>query len=151
MLFRSEHLIPTGELRSVANTPFDFRALTVVGSRIRDGRDSQIMFGRGYDHNFVLDGPRGQLNSAVRVVNPYSGRVMEILTTAPGVQFYTGNFLDGTLTGKSGTAYRQGDAIAFEPQVFPDAPNHANFPSARLDPGNTYENSIVYRFAVSKR
>jgi aldose 1-epimerase len=146
-----EHLIPTGELRSVAGTPFDFRTPTTVGARIRDGHDAQILFGHGYDHNFVLSGPPGQLNVAVRVVDPSSGRVMEILTKAPAVQFYSGNFFDGTITGKSGLVYRQGDALVFEPQLFPDAPNHANFPSARLDPGSTYENIMVYRFSVLKR
>jgi aldose 1-epimerase len=146
-----EHLIPTGELRSVAGTPFDFRTPTAVGARIRDGHDVQILYGHGYDHNFVLSGPPGQLNLAVRVVDPNSGRVMEILTRAPGVQFYSGNFFDGTITGKSGLVYRQGDALVFEPQLFPDAPNHPNFASARLDPGGTYENTIVYRFSVLKR
>jgi len=146
-----EHLIPTGELRAVAGTPFDFRTPTPVGARIRDGHDTQILYGHGYDHNFVLSGPPGQLNVAVRVVDPNSGRVMEILTTAPAVQFYSGNFFDGTITGKSGLVYRQGDALVFEPQLFPDAPNHANFPSARLDPGGTYDNTMVYRFSVLKR
>ena len=146
-----EHLIPTGELRSVVGTPFDFRMPTPVGARIRDGRDTEILYGHGYDHNFVLSGPAGQLNVAVRVVDPNSGRVMEILTNAPAVQFYSGNFFDGTITGKSGVVYRQGDALVFEPQLFPDAPNHANFPSARLDPGATYENTMAYRFSVLKR
>lgn len=146
-----EHLIPTGELRSVAGTPFDFRVPTAVGARIRDGHDMQILYAHGYDHNFVLSGPPGQLKAAIRVVDPNSGRVMDILTDAPGVQFYSGNFFDGTITGKSGVAYRQGDALVFEPQLFPDAPNHPNFPTARLDPGGTYENTIVYRFSVQKR
>jgi len=146
-----EHLIPTGELRPVAGTPFDFREPTEIGSRIRDGRDSQIRYGRGYDHNFVLNGSPGQLGTAVRVADPQSGRVMEILTRAPGVQFYSGNFFDGTIVGKGGLIYRQGDAIVLEPQLFPDAPNHPDFPSARLDPGHTYENTIVFRFSVLKR
>lgn len=146
-----EHLIPTGELRSVVGTPFDFRVPTAVGTRIRDGHDMQILYAHGYDHNFVLSGPPGRLNAAIRVVDPNSGRVLEILTDAPGVQFYSGNFFDGTITGKSGVAYRQGDALVFEPQLFPDAPNHTNFPTARLDPGGTYENTIVYRFSVQKR
>jgi len=146
-----EHLIPTGEQRPVAGTPFDFREPTAIGSRIRDGRDAQIRYGRGYDHNFVVSGAPGQLRTALRVIDPYSGRVMEILSTSPGVQLYSGNFLDGTIVGKGGTAYRQGDALALEPQLFPDAPNHADFPSARLAPGSTYENTIVYRFTVQKR
>ena len=144
-------LIPTGELRAVTGTPFDFREPTAIGARIRDGHDMQIRYGRGYDHNFVLSGSSGQLRSAVRCTDPQSGRVMEILTTAPAVQFYSGNFFDGTIVGKGGKVYRQGDAFVLEPQLFPDAPNHADFPSARLDPGSTYENTIVYRFSVLKR
>jgi aldose 1-epimerase len=146
-----EHLIPTGEQRPVAGTPFDFREATAVGLRIRDGRDQQIRYGRGYDHNFVLNGAAGKLRTAVRVADPQSGRVMEILTTAPGVQFYSGNFFDGTIVGKGGTVYRQGDAIVLEPQLFPDAPNHSDFPSARLDPKGQYENTIIFRFSVLKR
>jgi aldose 1-epimerase len=144
-------LIPTGELRSVAGTPFDFREPTAIGTRIRDGHELQILYGRGYDHNFVLNGTPGQLRTAVRFTDPQSGRVMEILTKAPGVQFYSGNFFDGTIVGKGGKVYRQGDAIVLEPQLFPDAPNHPDFPSARLDPGGSYENTIVYRFSVLKR
>lgn len=143
-------LIPTGELRAVAGTPFDFREPAAIGSRIRDGRDTQILYGRGYDHNFVLSGGAGPLHMAVRLADPLSGRKMEILTDAPGVQFYSGNFLDGTIVGKGGKVYRQGDAIVLEPQLFPDAPNHPEFPSARLDPGGRYENTIVYRFSVLK-
>lgn len=143
-----ELLIPTGEVRSVEGTPFDFRHPTVVGLRIRDGHDLQLRYGRGYDHNFVLDGPSGELRPAVRVVDPLSGRTMEILTTAPGLQFYSGNFLDATTAGKQGRLYRQGDALAFEPQYFPDSPNHPNFPSARLDPGHEYRNTIEYRFGT---
>ncbi len=145
-----EHLIPTGEQRAVAGTPFDFREPTAIGLRIRDGRDDQIRYGRGYDHNFVVSGAAGTLRTAVKVTDPQSGRVMEILSTSPGVQFYSGNFLDGSIVGKGGKVYRQGDAIALEPQCFPDAPNHADFPSARLAPGSTYENTIVYRFTVQK-
>ena len=144
-------LIPTGELRPVAGTPFDFREPTAIGARIRDGHDLQIRYGRGYDHNFVLSGSSGQLRTAVRFTDPQSGRVMEILTKAPAVQFYSGNFFDGTIVGKGGKVYRQGDAIVLEPQLFPDAPNHPDFPSARLDPGSTYDNTIVYRFSVLKR
>jgi aldose 1-epimerase len=141
-------LIPTGELRSVAGTPFDFRQPKPAGLRIRDGREQQIRYGRGYDHNFVLDGVVGASHLAARITDPVSGRRLEIFTTAPGLQFYSGNFLDGTIVGKGGRIYRQGDALAFEPQVFPDAPNHADFPSSRLDPGATYLNSISYRFST---
>ena len=142
-------LIPTGELRSVAGTPFDFRFSTVIGARIRDATDAQIAIGRGYDHNFVLRGgvtPTPKL--AARVEDPASGRVVELHTTEPGVQVYTGNFLDGTITGKSSVVYRQGDGLALEPQKFPDSPNHAAFPSARLDPGQTYRQTSYYRFSV---
>ncbi|HEY5806895.1 MAG TPA: hypothetical protein VIT67_02965, partial [Povalibacter sp.] len=107
--------------------------------------------GRGYDHNYVLRGPVGTVRLAARLEDPDSGRVMELLTAAPGVQFYSGNFLDGTVTGKSGRIYRQGDGLCMEPQVFPDTPNRADFPSARLDPGKTYVNTIVYRFSVARR
>lgn len=141
-------LIPTGELRKVEGTPFDFRTPRRIGDRVRDGRDEQIHFGQGYDHNFVLDKGNGPLHLAARVEDPRSGRVMEITTDQPGVQFYSGNFLDGTAVGKSGHSYRQSDAIALEPQVFPDTPNHPAFGSARLDPGQTYHSTIVYTFST---
>src|SRR5271163_1665880 len=141
-------LIPTGELRSVAGTPFDFRRPTEVGLHIRDAREQQILFGRGYDHNFVLDGSIDALRIAARVEDPASGRVMELSTTAPGLQFYSGNFLNATVAGKGGRLYRQGDALALEPQLFPDAPNQAAFPSARLGPGEVYRNVIEYRFSI---
>lgn len=139
-------LIPTGERRNVAGTPFDFREPMPIGSRVRDGRDEQIRVGRGYDHNYVLRGEAGILRLVVRLEHPGSGRVLEILTTAPGIQFYSGNFLDGTTVGKSGRIYRQGDGLCLEPQVFPDAPNRPDFPSARLNPAETYSNTVVYRF-----
>ena len=142
-------LIPTGEIRPVAGTPFDFRTATAVGARVRDGRDEQVRIGRGYDHNFVIDGPPGTLRPVLRLEDPRSGRVMEMSATAPSVQFYSGNFLDGTVVGKSGRVYRQGDGLAFEPQVYPDSPNHPDFPSARLDPGQTYDNRMVFRFSIA--
>lgn len=143
-------LIPTGERRAVAGTPFDFRTARRIGSDIRDGKSEQLRFGRGYDHNFIVNGEAGELRPAARLVDPESGRVMELLVTAPGVQFYSGNFLDGTTVGKGGRIYRQGDALCLEPQVFPDAPNHADFPSARLDPGDTYVNRMVLRFPTAE-
>lgn len=143
-------LIPTGAIASVAGTPFDFRKPTPIGLRIRDGNDTQLLYCHGYDMNFVLDGRPGTLRLAARVADPRSGRVLDVYTTAPGVQFYSGNFLSGTFVGKHGIVYRQGDAVVLEPQDFPDAPNHPNFPSARLDPGATYHNVIVYRFAVRR-
>jgi aldose 1-epimerase len=139
-------LIPTGERKAVANTPFDFRTAHVVGTRIRDARDQQIRYGRGYDHNFIVNGAAGTLRPAAVVEEPVSGRVMELSVTAPGVQFYTGNFMDGTFFGKGQRAYRQGDAICLEPGVFPDSPNHPDFPTSRLNPGQTYVNTIVYKF-----
>lgn len=143
-------LIPTGQLRPVEGTPFDFRKPTVIGSRIRDGRDPQIVFGQGYDENFVIaKAPSAQPVLHARVEDPSSGRVMEILSNQPGVQFYTGNFLDGTAIGKSNHAYRQGDALALEPQLFPDTPNQPALGSARLNPGQTYRNVIVYRFSTT--
>jgi len=141
-------LIPTGERRAVAGTPFDFRGPHRVGDRIRDAKDQQIRFGRGYDHNFIVDGAAGSLRPAAVVQDPTSGRSLEISITAPGIQFYTGNFLDGTFFGKNARAYRQGDAICLEPGVFPDSPNHPDFPTARLNPGTTYVNAIVYKFSA---
>lgn len=143
-------LIPTGTITAVAGTPFDFRKPTPIGLRIRDGNDAQIRYCRGYDMNFVLDGRPGTLRLAARVEDPRSGRVLEVYTTAPGVQFYSGNFLGGTFVGKHGIVYRQGDAVVLEPQDFPDAPNRPNFPSATLDPGETYHSVIAYRFAVKR-
>jgi aldose 1-epimerase len=144
-------LIPTGEIRSVAGTPFDFRKPRRVSERIRDGRDEQLRIGRGYDHNWVVSrAPVSGLQLMAKVEDPASGRTMQIFSNQPGVQFYTGNFLDGTATGKGGVIYRQGDGLCFEPQVFPDTPNKPSFGSARLDPGQTYENRIVYRFSVAR-
>lgn len=144
-------LIPTGELRPVAGTPFDFRRPTEIEARIRDGSDEQLRIGQGYDHNFVVNGEVGQMRSALHLYDPGSGRVMELLTDQPGVQFYSGNFLDGTAVGKGAVVYRQGDGLCFEPQVFPDAPNKPDFPSARLDPGQTYKNKMVLRFTTTPR
>jgi aldose 1-epimerase len=143
-------LIPTGERRRVESTPFDFRTPTRIGRMIRDGRDEQIRFARGYDHNFILNAAEGTLRFAARVEDPESGRVLELLTAAPGLQFYSGNFLDGTSVGKSGRVYRQGDGLCLEPQTFPNAPNRADFPSARLNPGEEYVNTMVYRFSTTR-
>ena len=139
-------LIPTGELRAVEGTAFDFRAPRVIAQDIRDARDRQLLLGRGYDHNFALDkGLTVTPQLAARLEDPVSGRVLEVLTTEPGVQFYAGNFLDGTVVGKDGHMYRQGDGIALEPQKFPDAPNQPAFISARVDPGQPYRHAMVYR------
>ena len=143
-------LIPTGELAPVSGTPFDFRRPHAIGARIRDYADPQLRIGRGYDHNFAIDGAAGTLRPALRLEDPRSGRAIEVETTAPGLQFYSGNFLDGTTAGKGGRAYRQGDGLAFEPQHFPDSPNRPQFPSPRLDPGETYVNAMVLRFAMAR-
>lgn len=141
-------LIPTGELRPVTGTPFDFRAPRRLAQDIRDGRDEQLRFGRGYDHNFALDkGVTATPELAARLEDPGSGRVLEVLTTEPGLQVYTGNFLDGTYAGKAGHLYRMGDGIALEPQKFPDAPNHPAFVSARVDPGRPYRHAMAYRLS----
>jgi aldose 1-epimerase len=142
-------LIPTGELRSVDGTPFDFRKPTSIGARI-GAKDQQIQFGGGYDHNFVLIDGGGSLVLAARVDEPKSGRVMEVLTTEPGVQFYTGNFLDGTITGKGGKVYPKRSGLCLETQHFPDSPNHPKFPSTTLKPGERYQTATVYRFSVAK-
>jgi len=141
-------LIPTGAIDPVAGTPMDFRSFHAVGERIRGGFQ-QLVFGRGYDHNWVLDRPADQsLSVAARLRDPVSGRQLTISTTEPGIQFYAGNFLDGTLYGTSGHQYRQGDGLALETQHFPDSPNHANFPSTVLRPGETYRTTTVYGFST---
>ncbi|WP_425997209.1 aldose epimerase family protein [Caulobacter sp. DWR1-3-2b1] len=145
-------LIPTGATTSVAGTAFDFRKPTAVGARIRDASDPQLVIGRGYDHNYVLDGKSGgALRLAARLADPKSGRVLEILSDQPGIQFYAGNFIDGTTVGKSGKIYRQGDGIALEPQHFPDAPNNPQFASTRLNPGQRYSNTMVFRLRTAKQ
>jgi aldose 1-epimerase len=142
-------LIPTGALQAVAGTVFDFRHGRVIGQDIRDGRDAQIVAGRGYDHNFALDaGLTTQPKLAARLEDPVSGRVLEVWSTEPGLQVYTGNFLDGTRVGKHGHLYRMGDGIALEPQKFPNAPNVPSFISARLDPGSTYHHRMILRLSV---
>lgn len=139
-------LIPTGELRSVEGTPFDFRQPHRIGERIA-ADDEQLRFAGGYDHNFVIDRAAGDsLVLAARVYEPTSGRVMEVLTTEPGVQFYTGNFLDGTLTGKNGVVYDTRTGLCLETQHFPDSPNQPSFPNTILRPGEEYRSTTVYRF-----
>jgi aldose 1-epimerase len=143
-------LIPTGELRPVAGTPFDFTKATVIGSRI-DQDNEQLKFGRGYDHNWVLEG-KGKvgLQVAAEVFEPISGRVLEVLTTEPGIQFYTGNFLDGTARGKGGQFYAHRVAFCLETQHFPDSPNQPSFPSTELKPGQTYQSTTIFRFSTRK-
>lgn len=144
-------LIPTGELKPVAGTVFDFTRGRLIGESVRDGRDPQIVVGRGYDHNFVLDkGVTKTPELAARVEDPASGRVLEVLTTEPGVQIYSGNFLDGSLIGKQGHVYRMGDGLALEPQKFPDTPNQPAFGSARVDPGKPYHHIMVFRVSTTR-
>lgn len=142
--------IPTGTIEPVTETPLDFTEPTAIGARIREGGVcDQLVFGRGYDVNYVLDRPRGdggELVEAARVYEPRSGRVMTVLTTEPGVQFYTSNMLDATLVGTSGRTYRQGDGICLETQHFPDSPNQPAFPSIVLEPGEEYASTTIYAF-----
>jgi aldose 1-epimerase len=138
-------LIPTGELKSVAQTPFDFRTPHAIGERI-DANDDQIRNGKGYDHNWVLDKPEGKLAEAAEAYDPTSGRVLKVLTTEPGLQVYTGNFLDGTIRGKGGKVYQKRSAFCFETQHFPDSPNHPRFPSTELKPGEKYHSVTIFQF-----
>ncbi len=142
----NDQLIPTGELRQVAGTPFDFRKPTTIGARI-DNDDEQLKIARGYDQNWVFDKPPGQLALVARVSDQTSGRVMEVLTTEPGMQFYTANFLNGDF-GKNGQALHRHHGFCMEPQHFPDSPNHPHFPSVELKPGEVYQNTIVYKFSA---
>ncbi|NKI98397.1 aldose epimerase family protein [Novosphingobium sp. SG707] len=144
-------LIPTGELRAVAGTPFDFRKGRVVGQSLRDGHDEQLAIARGYDHNFAIDaGLTKTPKLLARLADRTSGRVLEVLSTEPGVQFYTGNFIDGTMLGKNRHIYRMGDGIALEPQKFPDTPNQPAFGSTRIDAQHPYAHTMVYRVSVAK-
>jgi len=142
-------LIPSGELASVAGTPFDFRAPTPIGARIARP-DPQLKNGRGYDHNFVLNRTGSGLERAVRVLEPTTGRTLDISTTEPGLQFYSGNFLDGTITGKGGHVYQQHDGFCLETQHFPDSPNRPSFPTTILRPGETYGSRTVFAFGVAR-
>ena len=140
-------LIPTGEIAPVAGTPFDFRTPAAVGARI-DAANEQLRFGHGYDHNWVLDQPRpGTLSHAARLVDPVSGRAIDVSTTEPGIQFYAGNFLDGTIKGKGGQVYGHRGALCLETQHFPDSPNHPNFPPTILRPGQRYQSRTIVTFS----
>jgi aldose 1-epimerase len=140
-------LIPTGELRSVKGTPMDFTKPTAIGARI-DQPYEQLTFGKGYDHNYVLNGAKGKLNLAARVYEATSGRVMEVYTLEPGVQFYTGNFLDGSIRGKDGQVYNQRYGFCLETQHFPDSPNHPKFPTTVLRKGRRYATTTIYKFST---
>lgn len=141
-------LIPTGELAPVAGTPLDFHQATAIGARIDDNNEQMRLAG-GYDHNYVLNGKMGVMQEAARVVEPTSGRVLTVETTQPGVQFYSGNFLDGTLHGKHGHVYNKHAGFCLETQHFPDSPNHPKFPTAELKPGETYHNVTVFKFSTA--
>ncbi|HTZ75661.1 MAG TPA: aldose epimerase family protein [Candidatus Aquilonibacter sp.] len=140
-------LIPTGELQSVAGTPFDFRTPHAIGERI-NAQNQQLEYGHGYDHNFVLDRTGASLELAARVVEPKSGRVLEVLTTQPGLQFYTANQLDGSIHGKGGATYGPHAAFCMETQHFPDSPNHPSFPTTELKHGQRYHQITVYKFST---
>ncbi|MBL9138274.1 MAG: galactose mutarotase [Verrucomicrobiales bacterium] len=140
-------LIPTGELRPVDGTPFDFRKPTTIGARVNQA-DEQLKFGGGYDHNWVINKAPGQVALQARVYEPTTGRVLEVMSDQPGLQFYCGNFLDGKITGKGGWVYQHRNGFCMEPQHFPDSPNQPNFPSVVLRPGQTYRNTIIYRLST---
>ena len=141
-------LIPTGEVKSVEGTPFDFREPHAVGERI-DAHDPQLKFGLGYDINYVLDHP-GKLEQVAEVYEPSTGRILRVRTDQPGLQFYTGNHLDGSITGKDGHVYKKRDALCLETQHYPDSPNHPNFPSTELKPGQQFHSVTVYEFGAAK-
>lgn len=142
-------LIPTGKLQPVAGTPLDFTQSTKIGARIGQA-DEQLVFGGGYDHNWVLNKPDGRYALAATVIEPTSGRILETYTTQPGIQFYTGNFLDGTLIGKGGRPIHKRTGFCLETQHFPDSPNQPSFPSTLLRPGERYSQTTVYRFGVQQ-
>jgi aldose 1-epimerase len=140
-------LIPTGELRDVQGTPMDFTAPRIVGERVNQ-KDEQLRLGLGYDHNWVLNRKGNSLSLAARVYEPTSGRMLEVLTKEPGIQFYCGNFLDGTKIGKGGKVYKYRYGFCLETQHFPDSPNKPDFPSTVLDPRKTYSTTTIYRFST---
>lgn len=142
------NLIPTGEFRNVTGTPFDFTKPASIAKHIND-KDKQLEFGLGYDHCWVLDGKPGVLHLAASALEPVSGRVLKVFTTEPGIQFYSGNFLDGRLKGKAGIAYAKRSGFCLETMHYPDSPNKAHFPTVVLKPGETYSTQTVYKFSVS--
>jgi aldose 1-epimerase len=145
----NDSLIPTGEIAPVVGTPLDFRQMRRIADRIRSSHP-QMVLGRGYDHNFVLNrSDDGELTLAARVKEPNSGRVIEVQTTEPAIQLYTGNFINGTLVGSGGETYRQGDGLCLETQHFPDSPNQPSFPSTVLNPGESYQTTTIFQFGVA--
>ena len=143
----NESLIPNGEIKNVEGTPFDFRQFYKIGDRINDDSE-QLKFGLGYDHNWVINPSSKDLNYCAKVLEEKSGRLMEVFSDAPGMQFYTGNFLDGSNIGKTGKKYEYRSAFCMEPQHFPDSPNQSEFPSTVLNPGEVYKHTIVYKFST---
>jgi aldose 1-epimerase len=143
----NQSLIPTGELRPLDGSPLDFRKPTRIGDRIAR-QDQQLVYGLGYDHNYVVNKPAGELGLAARVFEPASGRVLEVLSTEPGVQFYSGNFLDGQLVGKDQQTYPHRGGFCLEPQHYPDSPNQPGFPPTVLRPGEEFRSTIIHRFSV---
>jgi aldose 1-epimerase len=142
-----KELITTGGYAPVDGTPFDFRKPTTIGARINDP-DTVLQYGPGYDHNWVINKPFGKFGLQARVYEPTSGRVLEVWSTEPGLQFYAGNFLNGTITGKGGKVYQRRSGFAMEPQHYPDSPNKPEFPTTELKPGQTYRNTIIYKFTT---
>lgn len=140
----------TGEIATVEGTPFDFRTARPVGENIKDFANEQIKNGNGYDHNFVLDNGSDVKNLAAELYSPESGIVLEVFTNEPGIQIYSGNFLDGTVTGKKGIVYNQHAGICLETQHYPDSPNKPQWPSVRLNPGETYNSECIYKFSVKE-
>jgi aldose 1-epimerase len=143
----NETLIPTGDFREVEGTPMDFTQMHAIGKYINSPYQ-QLEFGKGYDHNYVLAQSDSSLNLAARVYEPSTGRVMKVYTDEPGLQFYSGNFLDGSDTGRDGVSYQYRSAFCLEAQHYPDSPNHENFPSTVLEPGDTYKQTTIYKFYV---
>jgi aldose 1-epimerase len=142
-----KELITTGEYADVTGTPFDFRKPTTIGARI-DDPDTELQYGPGYDHNWVIDKPLGKMGLMARATGPKTGIVMEVFSDEPGLQFYAGNFLDGTITGKGGKVYQKRSGFCMEPHHYPDSPNKPQFPTTELKPGQTYHNTIIYQFSV---
>jgi aldose 1-epimerase len=142
-----DELIPTGAIAAVHNTPLDFKRARRIGEHIDDS-DEQLRRGRGYDHNYVLNAKPGELTLAARVVEPHTGRTLEVRTTQPGLQLYSGNFLDGSAVGRDGAVYAKRHGLCLEAQHFPDSPNKPHFPSARLDPGQVYHHTTLYKFTA---
>jgi aldose 1-epimerase len=143
-----KELIPTGEIADVTGTPFDFRKPMAVGARIDDS-NTVLQYGPGYDHNWIVNQAKpGELTLQARVTEPTTGRIMEVLSDEPAVQFYAGNFLDGTITGKGGKVYQKRTGFCLEPQHYPDSPNKPSFPTTELKPGQIYHNTIIYKFGV---